>query len=91
MGERKVKRIEYSKRFLRSLGKLSERILNEAGRKEKIFREDPFHPILRVHKLAGKEKEFWAFWVTYSYRIKFIFLNKEKVLFLDIGTHDVYK
>ena len=47
--------------------------------------------IFRTHKLSGKEKEVWAFWVNFRYRIKFLFLNNGEVLFLDIGTHDIYK
>ena len=58
---------------------------------EKIFRENPFNPILKTHKLTGKEKEAWAFWINYTYRIKLLFLNDEEVLFLDIGTHEIYK
>lgn len=46
--------------------------------------------MLKTHKLHGKEKDAYAFWINYSYRIKFIFLDVESVLFLDIGTHDVY-
>ena len=33
----------------------------------------------------------WAFWINYSYRIKFIFSGEDEVLFLDIGPHDIYK
>lgn len=89
--ERKIKRIEYSKKFLKSLRKLPERIIDQAEEKEKIFKDSSFHPILKTHKLSGKEKEVWAFWINHSYRVKFIFLGSEKVLFLDIGTHDIYK
>ena len=91
MEERAVKKIEYSKRFLKSLKKLPERMINEAEKKEKIFRKNPFHSILKTHKLSGENKECWAFWITYSYRIKFIFLSKKEILFLDIGTHKIYK
>jgi addiction module RelE/StbE family toxin len=87
----RVKSINYSKKFLKSLKKLSEIIINEAEKKEKIFKENPFNPILKTHKLSGKEKECWSFRVNYSYRIKFIFINDDEVLFLDIGTHDIYK
>ena len=39
----------------------------------------------------AEEKETWAFWINYKYRIKFIFLSDNDVLSLDIGTHDIYK
>lgn len=77
----------FEKHYKRLPGDIKEKAKN----KEKIFRNNPFHSSLKTHKLFGKEKEIWAFWITYSYRLKFVFLNDEEVLFLDIGTHDIYK
>lgn len=88
---RKVQRIEYSRKFLKSLSRLPKRIIDKAELKEKAFKENCFDSRLKTHKLHGKEKEHWAFWVDYKYHIKFSFLNNEEVLFLDIGTHDIYK
>ncbi len=84
-------KIKISPRFEKRYKKLSSEIKERAKQKEAIFRENPFDPRLETHKLSGKEKECWAFSVNYHYRIKFIFLKGEEVLFLDIGTHDVYK
>ena len=86
----KVKEIKVSPLFERHYKKLPSSIKEKAKEKEALFRENPFHPILKTHKLSGKERETWAFWITYSYRIKFIFLGEEKVLFLDIGKHNIY-
>lgn len=88
--ERNIEKIEYSKKFLKSLSSLPAAIIEKSGEKEKIFRENPFYPTLKTHKLSGKEKESWAFWINYSYRIKFVFLSDKEVLFLDIGTHNIY-
>jgi len=88
---RKIQRIEYSRKFLKSLSSLTNRIIDKVEFKEKIFRENCFDLRLKTHKLYGKEKEHWAFWIDYKYRIKFIFLNHEEVLLLDIGTHDIYR
>jgi mRNA-degrading endonuclease RelE of RelBE toxin-antitoxin system len=89
--ERKIKRIEYSEKFLKSLRKLPENLIEKAYEKEKIFKENPFNPILKTHRLHGKDKECWAFWIDYKYRIKFIFLSENEVLFLDIGPHNIYR
>ena len=86
-----IRKVRYTRRFLKSAAKLPSRILNQAEEKEKIFREHPFDIRLKTHKLSGKEKGSWAFWVNDSYRIKFIFLPNREVLFLDIGTHKIYK
>lgn len=83
--------ISVTPRFRKSYKKLPGEIKEKAKIKESIFRKNPFDKRLKTHKLSGKEKESWAFWVDYSYRIKFIFLTKNEVLFLDIGTHDFYK
>lgn len=88
---RKISGVKYSTSFLKHLLRLPRNVAEKAKKCELIFREDTFDPRLRTHKLHGKEKEIWAFWINYTYRIKFIFLNEEEVLFLDIGTHDVYK
>jgi proteic killer suppression protein len=56
-----------------------------------MFRENPFHPSLRTHKLKGKYKNFYSYSVTRDYRVLFRFLNGDKVIFYDIGTHEIYK
>tara|TARA_Y100000031_G_scaffold155572_1_gene206747 strand:- start:256 stop:519 length:264 start_codon:yes stop_codon:yes gene_type:complete len=77
--------------FDRRYKKLPRKIKDKAKEKENIFRNNPFDHRLRTHKLHGKEKEMWAFWIDYKYRIKFVFLGEGEVLLLDVGTHDMYK
>ena len=61
-------------------------------KKESLFLENPFYPLLETHKLHGKYKEFWAFTVIDQYRIMFAFLdNDADVGFINIGTHEIYK
>lgn len=91
MAERKIETIEYSHKFLKSSKKLPQKIINKAENREVIFKNNAFDPRLRTHKLSGEDKGCWAFGVDDSYRIKFIFLSKREVLFLDIGTHGIYK
>jgi len=83
--------IETKPRFDRHYRKLSKRLKEAAKEKEPLFRENLFHPSLRTHKLHGKEKGAWAFWINYHYRIKFLFLSDNNALFLDIGRHDFYE
>lgn len=72
------------------MSRLAKRIADEAEEKEAIFKEDAFDARLHTHKLHGKDKGAWAFWINNKYRIKFIFLDEHDVLFLDVGTHDIY-
>jgi proteic killer suppression protein len=78
----KIKSIFTHPRFDRSYKRLPKEVKDKTLKKEKIFRENPFDPRLKTHKLHGKEKEAWGFWIDYNHRIKFIFLNDEEVLFL---------
>lgn len=53
-----------------------------------LFQNNPFESSLRTHKLSGKLQELWSFSVEYDLRIVFYFVDENKVVFLDIGTHD---
>jgi len=86
-----ITRIEVSSRFKKSFRRLPPKIQRKTISRIKLFKENPFDSQLRTHPLSGKEKECWSFWIDYRYRLKFIFLNGDEVLFLDIGTHDIYK
>lgn len=86
-----VRRIEVSASFKKAYRKLTKRVKDAAKEKELVFRNNPFDARLHTHKLHGKEKIAWAFSVTHAYRIKFIFLHEEEVLFLEIGTHEIYQ
>ena len=87
----RIESIEYSHRFLKEMSRLPKRIIDEAQKKELIFRANPFDPRLRTHKLHGKEKELWAFWINHRYRIKFFFATDTLVVFVEVGLHDIYE
>lgn len=86
-----IKEIKVLSVFGKQYKKLPKKIKEIVKEKENIFRTNPFDHRLNTHKLHGKEKELLAFWIDYHYRIKFIFLDRETVLFLEIGTHGIYK
>lgn len=82
------RKIYYSEKFLKSTSKLPRKIQTLAGEREKIFLANPFDQRLKTHKLHGKDKTHWAYWVDNKIRIKFLFLNNGDVAYLNIGTHD---
>lgn len=86
-----IKIIKVSNKFKKQYKSIPHIVKQRAEEKENIFRENPFDAELNIHKLHGKEKDIWSFSINYSYRIKFIFLADEEVLFLEIGTHKIYK
>ena len=63
-------------RFDRHYRKLPKAVKEKAKAKEKIFRRFPFDPSLRTHKLHGKDRGAWAFWIDFHYRIKFMFVTE---------------
>ena len=56
--------------------------------KLKLFLENPFDSKLKTHKLSGKLKEIWSFSINYQIRVTFSFIDDNKVIFENIGTHD---
>lgn len=83
-------KIYYSGKFAKEYKKLPLKIKKLAEKKEKLFRDDPFNPQLKTHKLTGKLKEFWAFSIDFEYRIIFEFASKDIVWFHSVGTHGIY-
>lgn len=83
--------IIHSQKFAREYKKLPREIKIQAEKKEKIFRQNPFDPRLKTHKLSGKLKDFWSFSIGYKYRIIFEFKDKDIVHFHSAGNHDIYQ
>lgn len=55
------------------------------------FKNNPFEPKLRTHKLSGKLKDMWGFSIEYDLRVVFYFVDTKRAVFVDIGTHtEVY-
>lgn len=90
MPSRKIKEIFYTSKFETRFKKLPRGAQTQTIEKEKIFRENCFDSRLNTHKLKGF-KNLWSFSISYSHRILFEFLNRNSVLFVDVGTHEIYK
>ena len=83
--------IRYKPSFVREFKKLSLEVQEEAFERIDLFKNVENHQKLKVHKLKGRMLDFFSFSVTYSHRIVFSFETKDEVVFLAIGTHDIYK
>jgi len=86
-----IKKILYHPQFKKHYQRLAKEIKILAEKREKIFRENPFDSRLKTHKLSGKLKNIWSFSVDKNYRILFIFYKENIIIFLNIGTHEIYK
>ena len=86
-----INQIYPASRFVKSYRKLPEKIRTVAKEREKIFINDPLDKRLKTHKLKGRLKSYWSYSINYQYRIMFRFVDKDTVIYYDVGTHDVYK
>ena len=86
-----IKNIHYSKKFIKELRILPKNIIDLTIKKEKIFRENPLHPSLRLHQLQGKLTGIWSISITSNYRIIFTRMDNGDILFISVGRHDIYK
>lgn len=68
--------------------KLPNKIQSKAEEKTKLFRENPFNPILRTEKLHPRGHDVWSFRIDVHYRIVFKFMGKDTVEFRFVGHHN---
>ena len=81
----------YTPRFLRMYRKLEPALKEEVREKIELFKNKDQHKQLKVHKLKGTFRNTYGFSVNYQVRVLFEYLSDEKVAFLVVGDHDVYK
>ena len=79
---------EAFKRSYRKRIKKNEERRRRFWRKMELFLASPFSPQLRTHKLSGNLEGQWAFSVDDDCRVVFEFIGEDKVLLIDIGSHD---
>jgi mRNA-degrading endonuclease RelE of RelBE toxin-antitoxin system len=84
-------KIIYTSKFFREYKKLPKEIKLLAEEREKIFRKNPFNPVLNTHKPHGRFEDFWSFSVDFKYRIIFEFGNNDTVYFHSVGDHSIYE
>jgi len=84
-------RIYAASRFTRSVKKLPLNVRDKLRKRDQIFRHNPFDPRLETHKLRGNLKDHWSYSVDRRYRVLFKFLDGDKVVYYDIGTHKIYR
>jgi mRNA-degrading endonuclease YafQ of YafQ-DinJ toxin-antitoxin module len=80
-------RIFTSKRFDREFDRLIERLQRTAEQKLALFAANPWHPSLRLKRLAS-ERGLWEISVTMSCRITLEWTG-EDVTLRRVGTHSV--
>ncbi len=83
--------IHVGSRFERSFKRMPLHICEDFEKKISIFQEHPFNPLLRTHKLGGRLREYYAFYLRDGYRVLFDFVAPTTALLVNIGSHDDYQ
>lgn len=88
-------RVKLSPDVVTALKKLKSKdniLSKKVEKKLEVFKKNPKHPSLRLHKLTGQHKNEWSISITRSIRMVYIEKEENIAYFIAIGTHDqVYK
>jgi len=88
---KKPKSIQYTSFFVKQYRKLPTHIQQLAIKKEELFKQNIIEPSLRTHKLQGQLEGYFAFSINREYRIMFTIEKYGVVVFIDVGTHQIYR
>ena len=80
--------ISTTETFDKLFKKLPKPIQKKAIKKTDLFKDNPFHPSLRIEKLHPKGHQVWSFRVDISYRIVFKFVGTNHAELCFIGHHN---
>ena len=84
-------KIIFHKNFERKYKKLPKNLKLKTKERNSLFMIDQYNPVLNNHALHGKYLGYRSFNITGDMRLIYKLLNKDTVLFSDIGTHsDLY-
>lgn len=85
--------IVYTDSYIRRAKKFIKKhpeVISQYEKTLKLLELNPYHPSLRLHKLRGRLSEMYSVSINISYRISIYFLiDKDKIIPVDIGSHDV--
>lgn len=77
----------FEKSYKKRIAKNKKLVNQFAGRLE-LFKQDPHSSLLKDHALVGSRKNFRSFSITGDIRVVYLQVTPDRVLLLDIGTHN---
>jgi toxin HigB-1 len=80
--------VKYTKTFIKKLTKLEDSLIYEIKDKIELLKDKKNHKKLKVHKLHGRLKGAYSFYVNYKIRVVFEYLSKTEIILEDVGPHD---
>ena len=79
-------------KYLQNIKRKDNKLLTQINKQLKLFKANPKHQSLRLHKLSGKLQNRWSISINRSIRMVYILLSEDEAYFILIGTHDeVYR
>lgn len=80
--------VGFTSHFSKRYKKLSTKERELLDQKITLFKNNPRDTRLKTHHLGGKLRECVAFSLTHGKRVKFILIESNRALFIDVGSHD---
>ena len=80
----------YTAKFLKSLNKLPKNISEDVYQAVDNFKKKENYQKLKLHKLHGSFKKYYAFSVNYRHRI-ILKIEDQNIYFMDVGDHSLYE
>ena len=78
-------------RYLQNIKKKNPKLFNKVHKQLSLCKENPRHPSLRAHKLAGRLSNSWSISIESNIRMLY-YVSDTEIVFFSIGTHDqVYR
>lgn len=78
---------KFQKNYIKRI-KCNKNLDNIFHEKVRLFVLDPNNKVLNNHYLIGEMKGLYSFSITGDIRIIYQWIDEEKVLFLDVGSHN---
>jgi addiction module RelE/StbE family toxin len=79
--------INTSPKFRKALKKAPQEIRDKTQVRFKMFFDNPFHPLLRTHKLHGDYEGYFSINITGDWRAIYKEIDYDTYLFVALGTH----
>lgn len=84
-------KIVYAPIFIRQFKKLEKNLQQEVIEKIELFKNVNNHKALNVHKLNGRLRKSYGFWIDHKNRVVFDWVSNNEAALLMVDDHDIYK
>ncbi len=84
-------KVYYKPTFVRMFKKLPDELQEEVIVRIGLFKDNKNHQLLKVHKLKGRLRKYYGFWVDFHNRVTFEYLSDNEVVLLTVGDHEIYR